>query len=113
MGSRRSGLIAASLLFAWTGAPALAQPVDAAAAEALVKTRGCLSCHSVSQKKDGPAFKDVAAKYKGRADAEKELFTHLTTNMPIKLSGKDAKHVSMKGAAEAEVRNMVKWILSR
>lgn len=109
----RSTLIAASFLFAWTGAAALAQPVDAAAAEALVNKRGCLACHGVSQKKDGPSFKEVGARYKGKADAEQVLFTHLTTNMPIKLSGKDAKHVSITGPSEPEIRNLVKWILSR
>jgi len=111
MGSK-SAWIAGSLLLSW-GVAAPAQPVDAAAAEALVKKRGCLACHGVAQKKDGPSFKGVAAKYKGKAGAEKELFTHLTTNMPIKLSGRNAKHVSLEGAAEAEVRNVVKWILSR
>ena len=35
----------------------------------LVKASGCLSCHSVTEKIVGPAFKDVAAKYANDADA--------------------------------------------
>lgn len=33
--------------------------------EALAKSKNCLACHSVDNKIIGPAFKDVAAKYKG------------------------------------------------
>ncbi|HYM35560.1 MAG TPA: hypothetical protein VET48_09205, partial [Steroidobacteraceae bacterium] len=35
--------------------------VDAAAAETLAKQSGCLKCHAVAKKKDGPAYRDVAA----------------------------------------------------
>ncbi len=45
------------------------------AQEALAKSSGCLNCHAVDTKKMGPAFKDVAAKYKGKADAEAMLVT--------------------------------------
>ena len=42
----------------------------ASAQEALAKSSGCMNCHDVAAKKIGPAFKDIAAKYKGKADAE-------------------------------------------
>ena len=35
----------------------------------LAKSRGCLACHGADKKIVGPAFKDVAAKYKGDASA--------------------------------------------
>ena len=44
--------------------PALA--ADAAAAEALMKKSNCSKCHSVAAKKNGPSFKETAAKYKGK-----------------------------------------------
>ena len=44
--------------------------VDADAAQALVKESGCITCHAVDKKKVGPSFKDVAKKYKGKADAQ-------------------------------------------
>jgi cytochrome c len=39
----------------------------------LAKKSGCLACHSVEKKVVGPAWKDVAAKYKGDAGAKERL----------------------------------------
>lgn len=39
----------------------------------LAKKSGCLACHSVEKKVVGPAWKDVAAKYKGDAGAKARL----------------------------------------
>ena len=36
---------------------------------ALATSKNCMSCHAVDRKVLGPAFKDVAAKYKGNAGA--------------------------------------------
>jgi cytochrome c len=90
-----------------------AQAVDVGAAEALVKKSGCLKCHSVSAKKEAPSFKETAAKYKGKADAEKTLVTHLTTNPKIKVDGKEELHDALKTKNDAEVKNVVQYILSR
>jgi len=46
-----------------------AHAVDAAAAKALASKSACLACHAVDRKLVGPAFKDVAARHKGQADA--------------------------------------------
>ena len=43
----------------------------------LLKANGCMNCHDISAKKVGPAFKDIAAKFKGKADAEKMLVAQL------------------------------------
>jgi cytochrome c len=101
-------------LFAFAaGGVAQAADVDAVAAEALMKKSNCFKCHSVTQKKDGPAYKEVAAKYKGKPDAEQTLIKHLTTNPKIKVDGKEEEHDSLKTKNEADVRNVVNWILSR
>lgn len=94
-------------------ASAQAQSVDIAAAEALLKKSGCMKCHSVSAKKEGPPFKETAARYQGKADAEKALFTHLTTNPKIKVDGKEELHDSLKTKNEADAKNVVRYILSR
>lgn len=47
--------------------------VDSAAAMKLAQEKACLSCHSVDKKIVGPAFKEVAAKYKGNKGAEAKL----------------------------------------
>lgn len=74
-----------------------------AQADALMKANGCMNCHDVATKKIGPAFKDVAAKFKGKADAEKMLVAKL----------KDGKgHPAVK-ASEADVSTMVKFVLSQ
>ena len=43
--------------------------VFAADGPQLLKEKACLSCHTLDNKLVGPAYKDVAAKYKSRADA--------------------------------------------
>ena len=40
---------------------------------ALAQKNGCLACHQVDKKVVGPAYKDVAAKYKGDAGAAAKL----------------------------------------
>ena len=92
------------------GSPAFAQ-VDAEAAQSLAKKSNCLKCHSVSAKKEGPPFKETAAKYKGKADGEQKLYVHLTTGPKVKVDGKEEEHDNVKSKNESEVRNVVKWIL--
>jgi len=76
----------------------------AACAQAdLLKANGCMNCHDISTKKVGPAFKDIAAKFKGKADAEKTLVAQL----------KDGKgHPAVK-ASEADITTMVKFVLAQ
>jgi cytochrome c len=54
----------------WLSIPAavaiLAISGQASADLALAKKSGCLACHSVEKKIVGPAWKDVAARYKGQ-----------------------------------------------
>jgi cytochrome c len=95
------------------GATFAATAADDAAAHALATKSGCLKCHSIDKKKDGPSFKEVAAKYKGKPDAEQKLFTHLTTNPKVKIDGKEEAHDNLKTKNDAEVKNVVAWVLSR
>lgn len=43
-----------------------AYAADAKMAQDEMKEHGCLACHDMDKKKVGPAYKDVAAKYKGK-----------------------------------------------
>ena len=56
-------LVVAATVGLLTGALA-AQAQDPA-----LKAGGCLACHDIDKKKVGPAYKDVAAKYKGNSEA--------------------------------------------
>ena len=40
---------------------------------ALLQKNNCLACHNVTQTVVGPAFKDVANRYRGQADAADKL----------------------------------------
>ncbi|HEX5130648.1 MAG TPA: c-type cytochrome [Usitatibacter sp.] len=101
------------LLVLLAGAAMIAESADDAAAMALLKKSKCLTCHAVDKKKDGPSFKETAAKYKGKADAEATLVKHVTTNPTIKVDGKEEKHESLQTKDDAAVRNAVAYILSR
>jgi cytochrome c len=74
----------------------------ARADEALAKSSGCLNCHAVDAKKMGPSFKETAAKYKGKADAQATVTAKLA-------SAKGHPEVKAKGD---DLTNLVKWILA-
>ena len=83
---------------------AMAGSVQAQAkAEDLMKANGCMNCHAVDEKKVGPSFKDIAAKNKGKADAEKNLVAQLK-------AGKG--HPAVK-ASDADIGTMVKFVLAQ
>jgi cytochrome c len=93
--------------------PAVAQTVDLAGAEALARKSACFKCHAVEREKDGPAFKDVAARARGKADAEAGLVRFFKTGAkPGKESGKEL-HPQVKSSDEAEIANLVRYVLSR
>jgi cytochrome c len=100
----------AAALFLVSGSAAA---VDEDAAEAFAKKQKCTKCHSATKKKDGPSYKETAAKYKGKADAADKLYIHLTTGPTIKVDGKEEQHAAIKGGDEADIKNLVAYILSR
>ena len=108
---RRATLLLAAGLFAAVGAQA-APGVDEEAARALAKKSDCFKCHTVDQKKDGPAYREVAKKWRGKADAEAKLFTHVTTSPKVKIDGEEENHQQVKTKNEAEIQNLVRFILS-
>ena len=104
-------LLFGSLLLASAGAT-LAE-VDADAAQALMKKSNCGKCHALDKKKDGPPYKETAKKYHGKPDAEQALYVHLTTQPKVKVEGREEEHTALKTKNEAEIRNVVRWILTR
>ena len=56
-----------------TTAPATPAKAAAPRAADLAQRSNCLACHAVDRQLIGPAFKDVAARYKGQADAPAKL----------------------------------------
>jgi cytochrome c len=93
-------------------APA-ARAADADAAQALARQNNCFRCHGIDKSKDGPAWKEIAAKYKGKADAEQRLITHITSGEKAKFpDGHEEEHKIIKSSDAAKTKNLVDWILS-
>lgn len=66
----------------WVAATVLTvvmNPAIAAEGLELAKASGCLACHNVDKKIVGPAWKDVAAKYKGDATVREKLINKIKT----------------------------------
>jgi cytochrome c len=91
--------VAACLL----AAPAFAQ-------EDLAKKDGCTVCHSVDKKIVGPAFKEVAAKYRNDKTAEAKLADK------VKQGGVGVwGQVPMppnSTVSDDDIKKLVKWVLS-
>lgn len=92
-------------------APA-AKPAAAVATgpEALAQAKGCLVCHKVDMKVVGPAYKDVAAKYKGDAGAFEMLVAKAKsggTGTWGQIPMPPQAHVP-----EEDLRTIIKWVLS-
>lgn len=91
-----------------------ANAADAEAAKKLAKRSDCLKCHAVDKTKIGPAYKKVAAKYKGKADAGEKLTQFITTGPKVKLEGGgELPHAIVDTKDKGEIGNLVSWILSQ
>jgi cytochrome c len=93
-------------LFALVGFTLVAAP--AWANEDLAKKHACTACHAVDKKVVGPAFKDVAAKYRGNAKAEAMLVEK------VKKGGVGVwGQVPMppnSNVPDADIKALVKWV---
>jgi cytochrome c len=87
-----------------------AQAADAKAAEELMKKNVCTACHAIDKKMVGPAYKDVAAKYRGQKDAEAKLVEK------VKKGGVGVwGQVPMPpnpNVSDADAKALVSWILT-
>lgn len=102
------GIAAAALMLAGT---ASAAGVDATAAQALAQKSACLACHTVDKKLVGPAYKDVAKKYKGDKTAEAKLIEKVKKGgsgvwgpIPMPANSPQVK--------DADIKTLVQWVLS-
>ena len=89
--------------------------VDADAALKLAKQNGCLKCHDVEATKDGPAYRDVAAKYKDKDHAESvnRIVEHMTSGEKAKFpDGHEEAHKKIKVKDVEKQKNLAEWILS-
>ena len=97
-------------LFALIAAAAVAGPALAAdAGMELAQKKNCLACHAVDKKLVGPAYQDVAAKYKGDKTADAKLAEKV-----IKGGAGTWGTVPMpaNNVTPAEAKTLVTWVLS-
>ena len=85
--------------------------LPAAADLALASAKNCMSCHHVDKKVVGPAYKDVAAKYRGDKSAPARLAAKV-------MEGGGGvwgvvKMPSNPQVSEAEAKKLVAWVLSQ
>jgi cytochrome c len=83
---------------------------DAKGAEDLMKKHACIACHAVDKKMVGPAYKDVASKYRGQKDIAPKLVEK------VKKGGVGVwGQVPMPpnpNVPDADAKQLVDWILS-
>ncbi len=91
-------------------ASALIVAAPAMADEAMAKANNCMACHAADKKLVGPAYKDVAKKYAGQADAADKLAAKIVKGgsgvwgaIPMPANPK---------VSEADAKKLATWILS-
>jgi cytochrome c len=96
-----------AILFA-TLAAAFAVP--ALANEELAKKNACTACHAVDKKVVGPAFKEVAAKYRADKGAEAKLVEKVK-KVGVGVWGQVPMPPNSQ-VSDDDVKKLVKWVLS-
>ena len=72
----------------------------------------CFTCHAIDQKITGPAWRDVAAKYRGDASAEERLVKKVSTGGKGVWGNEMAMPPFAPYVGEKDIRALVKYILS-
>jgi cytochrome c len=109
--SRRLALLLPCLM----AAPLLAglsAPAPALASNQLHTKSGCVACHMVDRKLVGPSYKEIAVKYKGRADAIPFLSQRVRKGGPgnwgtVPMAPNDVSKLN-----DAELKALLAWILA-
>lgn len=101
----RAGLLAALL-----GALAAAAPAQAS--EAIIKKARCIACHNVERKMMGPAYREVAARYRNDAEAPARLMAKVRNggsgvwgDIPMPPNGTDK-------ISDEDLQAAIRWILA-
>jgi len=88
----------------------LAHAADEAKAKQLAQKYNCLTCHAVDKKLVGPAYVDVAKKYRGDKTAEAKLI------IKVKNGGSGVwGQIPMSPnptVSDADLKTLVEWVLS-
>lgn len=104
---KKSLLMIIATLFAGSANAA----IDNSAGLSLAQKSNCLACHAVDKKVVGPAFKEVAAKYKADKTAEAKLIEKVKKGgagnwgqIPMPANSPQVK--------DEDIKKLVQWVLS-
>jgi len=97
----------------WMGVVAASALLLVGAAQAnqdLAKSSGCLACHTLDKKLVGPAYKDIAAKYKDDSGAAASLAEKVRKGTkgvwgPLPMPPNAT-------VSDANIKSLVEWILT-
>ena len=85
-------------------------PLPSLANLALAQQHSCTACHAVDTKLVGPAYSDVAKKYKGQKDAEATLIANIKKGGSGKWGA--VPMPAQTTLSDADAKTLAKWILS-
>ena len=80
-----------------------AYAADEKLAQDELKEHGCLACHDMDKKKVGPAYKDVAAKYKDKS----------VEDAMASMKGKPVHKGALAKTTDSSLKVMLEWILGK
>ena len=94
----------------WAGLVTAAWADDAPRGQMIARANACMGCHAVDRKVVGPSFQQIAAKYKGDAQAPAKLVNKVKDGgsgvwgvLPM------PPHPAM---SDADIRTVVDWVLA-
>ncbi|WP_429407201.1 c-type cytochrome [Paraburkholderia sp. GAS82] len=109
LGVRKSGALVVALV-GLAGLVTAARADDAPRGQMIARANACMGCHAVDRKVVGPSFQQIAAKYKGDAQAPAKLVNKVKDGgsgvwgvLPM------PPHLAM---SDADIRTVVDWVLA-
>lgn len=105
-----STLLLSVCLFSTT---ATANTVSDEEVRTLMKKSSCFRCHNETRTKDGPAYRTIAERKRGKPGSEAELYRHVTTAEIVEINGRKEDHEPLRTRNDAEAMAVVQWILTR
>jgi cytochrome c len=97
----------------WLASSSANAAIDDAKAAELMKTGGCIACHTVDKKLVGPAYKDVAAKRKGEADALATMEKAVRAGSKGVYSPVPMVPTPASKLGDDDLRSLLQWVLSK
>ena len=84
-----------------------------AAAQSTMSRQGCTACHAIDKKLVGPAYKEIAKKYKGDAGAVARLAEKVLKGGPGVWGPVPMPPNAPDKISDADLKSVVEWILTK